>query len=187
MVTSTPALTGDFIWTSHDYLGEAAGLFPTIGSSTGIMDRVGTLKPIAYNFATVWGASPARPATGTTATKVVLTADHPTVLTDPNDVSFVKATIADANGNVVTSASTAVVTFSITGPGTIVAVDSGSVMAESFRGNVRTAFQGLAFAIIKATGAGAIAVTASSPGLTGGSATVQASAGTFVPCSGTCD
>jgi beta-galactosidase len=187
LVTSTPALTGDFIWTSHDYLGEAAGLFPTIGSSTGMMDRVGTLKPIAYNFATVWGASPARPATGTTATKVVLTADHPTVLTDPNDVSFVKATIADANGNVVTSASTAVVTFSITGPGTIVAVDSGSVMAESFRGNARTAFQGLAFAIVKATGAGAITVTASSPGLTGSSATVQASAGTFVPCSGTCD
>jgi beta-galactosidase len=185
-VTATPALTGDFIWTSHDYLGEAAGLFPVIGSSTGIMDRMGTLKPIAYNFATIWGGSPARPATGTNATKLVLTADHPTVLVDPNDVSFIKATVADANGSVVTTAANAL-TFSISGPGTIVAVDSGSVMAESFRGTVRNAFNGIAFAIVQATGPGMITVTASTAGLTGGTANVQASAGTFVPCSGTCD
>jgi hypothetical protein len=30
-------------------------------------------------------------------------------------------------------------------------------------------------------------VTASASGLTSGSATVQATVGTFVPCSGTCD
>jgi beta-galactosidase len=186
-VTSTAALTGDFYWTSHDYLGEAAGLWPTIGSSTGMLDRMGTLKPIAYNFASTWGAGTIpRPATGTTASKIVLAADHPTLVTDPNDVSFIKATVADASGNVVSTAANPI-TFSITGPGTIIAVDSGSVMAESFRGNMRTAFQGIAFAIVQATGPGMITVSASSSGLTGGSATVQASAGTFVPCAGSCD
>jgi beta-galactosidase len=185
-VTTTPALTGDFIWTAFDYLGEAAGLWPTIGSSTGVMDRVGTLKPIAYSFQGIWGTATTAPATGTAATQIALTADHTSLLTDPNDVSYIKATIADANGHVVTSSSNPV-TFSLTGPGTIVAVDSGSVTSESFRGTQRNAFQGVCFAILQATGPGTITVTASTPGLTGASVTVQSSAGTFVPCSGTCD
>ncbi len=186
MVTSTPALTGDFYWTSHDYLGEAVTAYPTVGSTTGMMDRMGTMKPIAYSFQTLFGTTTTPPTTGTTATKIVLAADHSTLLTDLNDIVYVKATIADANNRVVTSAANPV-TFSVTGPGTIVAVDSGSVNAESFRGNVRNAYQGLAFALIQATGPGTITVTASSANLTGATATITASAGTFVPCSGTCD
>jgi uncharacterized membrane protein len=46
----------------------------------------------------------------------------------------------------------------------------------------RNAYHGLAFAIVQAAAAGAITVTGAAAGLTGGSATVQASAGTFVPC-----
>jgi beta-galactosidase len=99
-------------------------------------------------------------------------------VTDVNDVSFIKAVVPTA---------TAAVTFAITGPGNIVAVDSGSMTQESFRGNVRNAFGGVAYAIVQATGPGTITVAASSPGLTNGTATVQASAGTFVPCSGSCD
>ena len=47
--------------------------------------------------------------------------------------------------------------------------------------------QGIAYALVQATGPGTITVTASAAGLTGSSATIQASAGSFVPCSGTCD
>jgi beta-galactosidase len=79
------------------------------------------------------------------------------------------------------------VTFSITGPGTIVAVDSGSMTQETFRGHTRNASGNLAFVIVQATGAGTITVTATSPGLTDGSATITATSGTWVPCSGTCD
>jgi len=187
MVTATANLTGDFFWTSHDYLGEAAGLWPQVGSTTGMMDRMGTMKPIAYSFQTTFGATATpMPATGTTATKIVLTPDHTSLLTDPNDIVYVKATIADANNRVVTSAANPV-TFSVTGPGTIVAVDSGSVNAESFRGNQRMAYQGLCFALIQATGPGAITVSASTAGLTSATAMINATAGTFVPCSGTCD
>jgi len=45
----------------------------------------------------------------------------------------------------------------------------------------------VAYAIVQATGAGTITVTASATGLTAGSASVTASAGTWLPCSGTCD
>ena len=186
MITAIPAMTGEFIWTGFDYLGEAAGMWPVVGSSAGIMDRVGTMKDGAYSYQSLWGTATSKPATGTTATKLVVAADHGSIVTDANDVAFVKATVADASGHVVTSASNAV-TFSVTGPGTIIAVDSGSVNAETFRGNVRNAYQGIAFAIVQATGAGTITVSASASGLTGASATVQASSGTFVPCSGTCD
>ncbi|MES1209209.1 MAG: glycoside hydrolase family 2 TIM barrel-domain containing protein, partial [Pseudomonadota bacterium] len=190
-VMSNAALMGEFIWSGVDYLGEAPNAWPVVGSGSnpalGLMDRVGTIYPDGYTWQKLWGApaSPA-PAVGTTASQVALAADHTSLLTDLNDITYVKATIADASGKVVTSSSTPV-TFAIKGPGTIVGVDSGSQMAESFRGNVRNAFNGVCFALVQATGPGTITVTASAAGLTGGTATVQASAGTFVPCSGTCD
>ena len=44
MITGNNQLTGEFIWTAFDYLGEAADMWPTVGSATGIMDRMGTHK-----------------------------------------------------------------------------------------------------------------------------------------------
>ena len=185
-VKNTAALTGEFMWTGVDYLGEADGDWPTFGATAGIMDEMGGVKTIGYSWQTTWGArKTTAPPTGTGATKVVVTADHATLLTDLNDVSFFQAAIANASGATVSS--TTPVTFALTGPGTIIAVDSASMTQETFRGNVRNAYQGLAFAIVQATGAGTITVTASASGLTSGSATVQATVGTFVPCSGTCD
>jgi beta-galactosidase len=187
MITGNNQLTGEFIWTAFDYLGEAADMWPTVGSATGIMDRMGTHKSAADSYQRLWGSTtPPTVTTGTTASKIVLTADHTTMVTDPNDVVYVKAQISDSSNRVVTSSSAAV-TFSISGPGTIIAVDSGSTTQESFRGTARNAYQGLAFAIVQATGAGTITVNASASGLTAASATVQASAGAFVPCSGSCD
>jgi beta-galactosidase len=188
-VLGTPALTGDFIWTAFDYLGEAIGtgvVYPVVGASTGIMDRLGTMKPIAYSWQNIWGTATTAPAAGTAATKIVLTADHPTIVTDLNDVSYIKAAITDATNRVVTTAANPV-TFAVTGPGTIIAVDSGSLNAETFRGTMRMAYQGLAFAIVQATGPGTITVTATSAGLTTATATVTSTTGAFVPCAGTCN
>jgi beta-galactosidase len=186
-VTSHPGLTGLFMWTGVDYLGEADGLWPTIGSSPGIIDALGNAKALGYSWQKTWGApTTAPPATGTNATKIVVAADHTSIVTDLNDVTFVRAAISDATGGIVTT-STATVTFTITGPGKVIAVDSASMTQESFRGNVRNAYQGLAYAIVQATGAGTITVAAASPGLAGSSAMVQATVGAFVPCSGTCN
>jgi beta-galactosidase len=72
-----------------------------------------------------------------------LTPDHTSIVTDLNDVSYVKAAISDANGGVATNSSAAA-TFAITGPGTIIAVDSGSMTNATFFGNTRNASPGLA-------------------------------------------
>ena len=177
-VTANPGLTGEFMWTGADYLGEADKAWPKVGAEAGIMDELGLVKPGGYAWQTTWGMPKTTFSTGVVAGKVVLTADHTAIATDLNDVVFVRAAVPTA---------TAPVTFSLTGPGTIVAVDSGSMTQETFRGDTRNAFGNFAYAIIQATGAGTITVIAKSAGLTDGSAIVTASEGTFVPCSGTCD
>jgi len=178
-VTATPALTGSFMWTGVDYLGEQDGLWPSIGRyGQALLDEMGTPRPLAFTWQGIWGAPATTFSTGATAGMVVLAADHAAITTDVNDVSFVKAAVPTT---------TAPVTFSITGPGAIVAVDSGSMTQETFRGLTRNASENLAFAIVQATGAGTITVTAKSAGLTDGTATITATAGTWVPCSGTCD
>ena len=93
-IKNTAALTGEFMWTGVDYLGEADGAWPTFGSTAGIMDELGGVKTIGYSWQTTWGApKTTAPPTGTGATKVVVTADHAALLTDLNDVSFIQAAI----------------------------------------------------------------------------------------------
>jgi beta-galactosidase len=177
-VKANQALTGLFMWTGVDYLGEADTLWPTVGADFGILDAMGTPKSLAFSWQTTWGLAKTTFSTGATAGKVVLTADHASIVTDLNDVAYVRAAVPTA---------TAPVTFAIAGPGAIVAVDSGSQTQETFRGDTRNAYGNLAFAIVRATGPGTITVTAKSSGLTDGTATIEAKAGAFVPCSGTCD
>jgi beta-galactosidase len=191
IVTGNAGVTGEFIWTGVDYLGEAPLMWPTIGgggtSGGALQDAVGAVTAQGQAWQKTWGVPvTATPATGATASQLVLTADHATLTTDLNDISYVKAVVADASGAVVTGSATPI-TFAIAGPGTIVAVDSGSMIQETFRGNVRNAYNGVAYALVQATGAGTITVKASATGLVGGSATVTTTAGAFVPCSGTCD
>jgi beta-galactosidase len=178
-VTGNAALTGLFLWTGVDYMGEQNGGWPNIGGAGGhLMDEMGAVRAIGYQWAKIWGApSTSAPPSGAAAGKVVLTADHDTLLDDVDDVSFVKAVVSSDTS----------VTFAITGPGTIVAVDSGSQTQESFRGLSRNTFGGAAYAIVQATGAGTITVTAKAAGLTDGTATITATEGTWIPCSGTCD
>ena len=98
-IKNTPALTGEFMWTGVDYLGEADGAWPTFGSTSGIVDALGTVKTLGYSWQTTWGAPKTSPtATGTTASKLVLTADRPTLLTDLNDICFVKAAVSTRRG-----------------------------------------------------------------------------------------
>ncbi|MDX3189663.1 glycoside hydrolase family 2 TIM barrel-domain containing protein [Streptomyces sp. MN03-5084-2B] len=186
-VRNNAMVTGLFLWTGAAYLGEADGLWPRGESDFGLMDGVGTVRPIGYSWQRTWGApTTSPPATGTTANRVLLSPDHSTVSADPDDVSYVKATVADASGRVVTG-SAAPITFSVSGPGVLVAVDSGSPVQETFRGSVRKAYQGVAYGLVRATGAGTITVTASAAGLTLGTTTLTGTTAPFVPCSGSCN
>jgi beta-galactosidase len=83
----------------------------------------------------------------------------------------------DENGVRVPNAN-ALITFSITGPGVIAAVDNGdNASHEPFQALERRAFEGRCFAMIKATaGYGNIRLTASGPGLRSSSITINAAA-----------
>ncbi len=98
--------------------------------------------------------------------KIVLHADKMNLAEDWDDVSFVTASVTDANGIVCPGAEN-VIDFKITGPGIIAAVDNGNIAShESYRGSQRKAFRGTCIAIIKATATnGKITVQASAAGL----------------------
>jgi beta-galactosidase len=174
-------LTGIFLWTGVSYMGEVDTQTTKIGGGGGLMSELGVISGAGTTWQGLWGGTKAPAGPAAVAGKVTLTPDHSTLVTDNNDCVFFEATITG----------TAAVTFTITGPGTIIAVDSDSMGMESFRGPpwTRNANGGAAYAIVQATGAGTITVTASATGLTDGTASVTASAGTFVPCAtaATCD
>ncbi len=133
----------------------------------------GTLKAIATNHGQVVATEELRTA-GAPA-RIVLTTDHPSVSSDWEDVSYITATVVDANGTVVPSA-TNDLTFTIKGPAAIVGVDNANNTShEPFQGNQRAACRGRAVAILRATAStGRIAFTASAPGLASGSINLQA-------------
>jgi beta-galactosidase len=71
----------------------------------------------------------------------------------------------DNNGTIVPTAAD-LLKFTITGPGKILGLDSGNVMStERFQATERKAYQGRALAIVRATGAGKIILTADAEGL----------------------
>jgi beta-galactosidase len=99
--------------------------------------------------------------------KILLAVDRSQLTPDWDDLSYVTVTVADANGVQVPDAGD-LITFKLTGPGVIAAVDSGDNSShEPFQAAERRAFQGRCFAILRATApASQITLTASAPGLT---------------------
>jgi beta-galactosidase len=138
------------------------------------MDELGAIRASGQAWQTVWGVTKTTFSSGAVAGKVTVTADHSTLLVDNNDCVFFQAAVSGADGTPVT--------FAISGPGNIIAVDSGNMNMETFRGLTRNTYNGVAYAIVQATGPGTITVTASASGQTDGSASVTATAGTFTPC-----
>lgn len=99
------------------------------------------------------------------AVKIRLSADHATLGQSFDEVANVEIQLLDENDTIVPNAED-LIQFSLSGPGKIVAVDSGSVMSiEPFQANERKAFQGRALAIVRATGTGAMKLTAKVAGL----------------------
>lgn len=194
--TKNPQVVGEFIWTGAEYLGEAEGSWPTVmgndgaGTVLGLIDRTSEIKDIGYSFANVWTAkAPTKPKLSTaSAAKLVLTVDHPTIAADFDDIAYVRAAFVDANGNQVSNA-TGSVTFQLSGTaGSIVAVDNGNPSStESYRGNVRKAYNGVCYAMVQMKSAGSVTITATSGGMASAPVTVTGTTGPFSPCTGSCD
>jgi len=109
--------------------------------------------------------------------RILLSADRSRLTRSWDDVAFVTATIVDQNGIQVPGASDPV-SFKITGPGVIAAVDSGdNASTEPFQVSSRRAYQGRCYAMIKAGASrGRITLAASAPGPAGSSITIELAA-----------
>lgn len=107
------------------------------------------------------------------AARIVLEADRKELNATGDDLSFITAKVVDAQGVVVPDASN-LITFTIAGEGFVAAVDNGDPTShESFRGNKRQAFHGLALAIIQTKNKkGKIEIKAAAEGLTSSNVSV---------------
>jgi len=111
------------------------------------------------------------------AAKVVLAADKTSIGANWDDVSTITATVVDEKGVPVPDADESI-TFQVTGPGVVTAVDSADVTShEAFQGRERHAYRGRAIAIVKANAAGRITVTGAAAGLAGSAVSIAAKGG----------
>ena len=133
----------------------------------------GTLRALGRNKGEVVATHELRTA-GKPA-RILLTTDRARLTPDWDDVSYVTAAVVDVGGVQVPDA-TDLVTFEVSGPGRIAAVDSGDNSShESFQADRRHTYQGQCIAILRATApAGQIRLTASAPGLASASLSLEA-------------
>ncbi|KAJ0269665.1 hypothetical protein COL940_012272 [Colletotrichum noveboracense] len=134
----------------------------------------GEIKVVTYKDGAEWATSVVR--TVGAATQLAASADRAAIASDGADLSFVTVEVRDAEGDLVRFAEDEI-TFSISGPGQIVATDNGDPAdLVAFPSLTRKAFSGLALAIVKfdegATGE-EVVVTASGPGLNDGVVTIK--------------
>ncbi|KAL1894935.1 hypothetical protein Sste5346_005622 [Sporothrix stenoceras] len=130
----------------------------------------GDLRVVTYKDGKQWATDAVK--TVGAAARLNLTADRTTISDDGEDLSYLTASVLDADGNVVPQADNAI-TFTVTGDGgELVATDNGDPTdMTAFPSATRKAFSGLALAIVRAKeGAAAgqtVTVSASAAGLTG--------------------
>jgi beta-galactosidase len=138
-----------------------------------VVYQPGELKVITYKNGKKW-ATAVRKTTGP-AQKITLVPDRKSIRADGYDLAFVTVMISDEHGEVVPRSHN-LLQFAISGPGVIVALDNGDPTSlESFQGNERHAFNGLALVVVRSVSgqAGKISLTVQSEGLCGTSATLQ--------------
>jgi beta-galactosidase len=105
--------------------------------------------------------------------KIALTVDRAALRNRWDDVAYVTASVTDDHG-VIVPASRDAVTFQLSGPGAIAAVDSAdNTSHEPFQANARRVYGGWCIAVIHATGAGKITINATAGGLAPGSTVIE--------------
>jgi beta-galactosidase len=132
----------------------------------------GTLRAVAYRAGRQVASEEV--TTAGPPARITLAADRDRILSDGDDLAFVTVRIEDKDGHLCPLADNQV-SFTVAGPGAIAGVGNGNpATVEPFQADHRTAFNGLALAIVRATrGArGDITLGATSPGLTGASVTI---------------
>ena len=133
----------------------------------------GTLKAIGMSMGKEAATYELR--TAGRPTQILLSADRASIAPIWDDVSYVTVKVGDENGSIVPDAND-LISFKIGGPGVIAAVDSADNNShEFFQADVRRAYRGVCFVMIKARAAkGKITIEASAPGLKSGAAIIDA-------------
>lgn len=134
----------------------------------------GELYVVTYKNGKEWARDTVR-TTGAAA-QLKMTADRTAIKNDGLDLSFITVEVADRKGNFVADADTSI-TFSISGPGEIVATDNGDPAdMVSFASKERKAYSGLALAIVRfkpgENALSPVTVTATADGLVRGKVTL---------------
>jgi beta-galactosidase len=130
-----------------------------------VVYQPGVLHAVVWKDGKPWAEDTVQ-TTGKPA-RLTLSADRTTLHADGADLAFVTVKVADKEGRMVPRASDRV-SFSLSGPGEIVATDNGDATSlEPFQSTSRKAFNGMALAIVRTRPgqAGKLVLTASAPGL----------------------
>ncbi|HWI56144.1 MAG TPA: DUF4982 domain-containing protein, partial [Bacillota bacterium] len=140
-----------------------------------VVYQPGELKVVAYKHGRKW-AEDTRKTAGAAA-KLTLEPDRATLAADGRDLAFVTVTVADQAGQLVPRAKDHV-SFELSGPGEIVAVDNGDATSfEPFQAKERNAFNGLCLVIIRSTGEpGTVRLKANAPLLKSAEVKIQTKA-----------
>ena len=165
--------------TGDDY-NYPSGSYTSPNGSTGKLHLMWSV-PFAPGVLTAVGSAGGGPvardavATAGPARGLVLAPDKRSLAADGFGASFVAASVVDTRGNVVPGAEN-VISFRVSGPGTIAGTDNGrQENAASYQVSDVAAFGGRAVAVVRAgRQPGTIRVTATSPGLTAATVTLEA-------------
>ncbi|KAI3399390.1 hypothetical protein diail_7117 [Diaporthe ilicicola] len=125
----------------------------------------GDLRVVTYKNGAIWAEASKR--TVGAAEGLNVTADRTEITADGYDLSYITVAVTDGLGDIVPFATDSI-TFSVSGPGDIVATDNGEPSDQTpFPSLTRKAFSGLALAIVRtrAGEAGQITVSAAANGL----------------------
>lgn len=128
----------------------------------------GELRVVAYKNGRRWAQDAVQ--TAGPAAAIRLTADRPRFAADGQDLAFVTVQLTDAQGRPAPTAN-ARLTFSLEGPGDIVATDNGDATnMTSFASPVRAAFNGKCLVIVRgrAGQAGTLTLSARADGMPAG-------------------
>ncbi|KAK4142717.1 glycoside hydrolase superfamily [Dichotomopilus funicola] len=140
-----------------------------------VVYQPGNVSVVVYKGGEQWAVDSKK--TVGDATALNATADRTTIAGNGYDLSFITVAVVDENGDTVPYADNEI-TFSIEGPGQIVSTDNGKPDdMTAFPSLTRSAFSGLALAVVKAEkgSSGDITITASADGLETAKVTIQAS------------
>ncbi len=148
--------------------GKSLGIKKKINDDLHVMWRVqyesGTLKAVSRKKGKIVLTKEIKTA-GKPA-KIILTADRSLIKADANDLSFITATIVDADGNIVPDANN-LISFSTKGEAEVIATDNGlQTSMESFKSNQHKAFNGLCLSVVQSKEIkGKVLITATAAGL----------------------